>query len=65
MDNVKWVEGKEGKDGFDYDKQSWILDSKYVRCGHPEEMDCQCYGKLHNGEDFRGEFGSESDYNRR
>ncbi len=23
---------------------------KYVKCGHPKQMDCQCYGKIHAGE---------------
>ena len=36
--------------GYDYDNQAWALDGKYVRCGHPEDMDCGCYGKEHEGE---------------
>ncbi len=35
---------------FDYEKQVWIVDGKYQRCGHPETMDCKCYGKEHAGE---------------
>lgn len=35
---------------YDYDKQAWIEDGRYVRCHHPEAMDCDCYGKLHAGE---------------
>lgn len=35
---------------FDYERQAWIKDGKYVRCGHPESMDCGCYGRLHEGE---------------
>ncbi len=35
---------------FDYDNQAWTKDGRYVRCGHPEAMDCQCFGKLHEGE---------------
>jgi hypothetical protein len=38
------------EDRFDYDHQAWIVDGRYVRCGHPESMDCNCYGKLHEGE---------------
>ncbi len=34
---------------FDYDKQVWVVNGKYQRCGHPNSMDCQCYGKLHAG----------------
>lgn len=36
--------------GFDYANQAWVRDGKYVRCGHPETMDCGCYGKAHAGE---------------
>ncbi len=43
---------REGKlyDGYDYEHQAWVKDGKYIRCGHPESMNCQCYGKLHDGE---------------
>jgi hypothetical protein len=36
--------------GYDYDNQAWYMNGVYVRCGHPEDMDCGCYGKLHQGE---------------
>ena len=36
--------------GYDYGRQVWILNGKYIRCGHPEDMKCNCYGKLHEGE---------------
>ena len=36
--------------GYDYDNQAWVKDGLYVRCGHPENMDCGCYGKEHEGE---------------
>lgn len=36
--------------GFDYDNQCWVVDGLVQRCGHPESMDCRCYGKLHQGE---------------
>ncbi|MDD5007298.1 MAG: hypothetical protein PHC68_02710 [Syntrophorhabdaceae bacterium] len=36
--------------GFDYKHQAWVLNGVYVRCGHPENMDCRCYGKDHVGE---------------
>lgn len=35
---------------FDYDKQAWVQNGRYVRCGHPEAMDCRCYGRAHEGE---------------
>ena len=37
-------------DGYDYDKQAWYQNGVYVRCGHPESMNCECYGKLHEGQ---------------
>ena len=42
---------KDGKlyNGYDYERQVWILKGIYQRCGHPENMTCQCYGKLHAG----------------
>ncbi len=40
----------KARQSYDYDKQVWILDGKYVRCGHPESMGCDCYGRLHAGE---------------
>lgn len=33
---------------FDYENQAWIVDGRYVRCGH--EAECECYGKIHEGE---------------
>ena len=35
---------------FDYVKQAWVIDGKYIRCGHPESMSCGCYGRIHEGE---------------
>ena len=37
--------------GYDYKNQAWVVDGKYVKCGHPAEMNCKCFGKLHEGED--------------
>lgn len=39
--------------GYDYDNQAWNVDGVYIRCGHPEGMDCGCYGRLHEGEESR------------
>jgi hypothetical protein len=36
--------------GFDYQNQAWVENGRYVRCGHPESMDCGCYGRQHEGE---------------
>lgn len=35
---------------YDYENQAWVENGKYVRCGHPEHMNCGCYGKAHEGE---------------
>ena len=37
--------------GYDYERQAWVMDGKYIACGHPESMSCGCYGKLHEGEE--------------
>jgi hypothetical protein len=36
--------------GFDYTRQAWAEAGRWVRCGHPEEMGCRCWGKVHEGE---------------
>lgn len=36
--------------GYDYSRQAWVREGKYVRCGHPETMRCGCYGRAHEGE---------------
>ena len=36
--------------GYDYDNQAWVKNGLYVRCGHPENVNCNCYGKRHEGE---------------
>lgn len=45
-------EARNGKlyNGYDYENQAWVLKGKYQKCGHPESMKCNCYGKLHEGE---------------
>lgn len=35
---------------FDYEVQAWVERGVYVRCGHPDSMDCACYGRVHEGE---------------
>lgn len=37
--------------GFDYEKQAWVIDAKYARCAHPETVICDCYGRLHEDEE--------------
>jgi len=36
--------------GYDYQNQTWVKNGRYVRCGHPDAMACDCYGRLHEGE---------------
>lgn len=38
------------KNGYSYAKQCWIENGIIENCGHPETMDCRCYGRLHHGE---------------
>jgi len=42
---------KDGKlfNGFDYDNQAWVLSGEYQDCGHPEDMECKCYGRKNKG----------------
>lgn len=41
------------KNGFSYTHQTWIKDFIVQRCGHPQQMNCQCFGKKHEGEQVR------------
>lgn len=36
--------------GFDYENQAWVVDGRYVCCGHPANMNCGCFGRIHAGE---------------
>lgn len=38
------------QNGFDYQNQAWVVNGKYVACGHPASMECDCFGRLHAGE---------------
>ena len=48
-DQIMNTEGRL-MDGYDYENQAWVKRGRYIRCGHPEGMDCNCYGKLHEAE---------------
>jgi hypothetical protein len=48
--------------GFDYDRQAWVKDGRYVRCGHPETMQCGCYGREHEGEQVTPQAGHPAPY---
>jgi hypothetical protein len=51
--NMQTIEHSTGRlvNGFDYERQAWVIDGKYRRCGHPQNMRCNCYGRLHEGEE--------------
>lgn len=34
---------------YDYERQAWIVDGRYVDCAHPAGMACNCYGRSHAG----------------
>ena len=36
-------------DGYDYENQAWVIDGVYQRCGHPESMNCGCFGRKYVG----------------
>ena len=36
--------------GYDYTNQAWVRNGRYVRCGHANQANCKCYGRLHQGE---------------
>jgi hypothetical protein len=35
---------------YDYKNQAWVVDGIYQACNHPESMECNCYGRIHAGE---------------
>ena len=35
---------------YDYTNQAWIVNGRYKSCAHPGSMNCQCYGRIHQGE---------------
>lgn len=39
---------KDAVNGYDYRHHAWVLDGKYVECGHGKP--CNCYGTIHHGE---------------
>ena len=37
--------------GYDYHNQAWVVDGKYVACGHGTP--CDCFGTRHAGEPIK------------
>ena len=40
----------KNKTAYDYEKQVWIVNGKYEACGHKEDLNCKCYGRIHKNE---------------
>ena len=57
MSRLSRDEFQDGRliNGYDYDNQAWVLDGRYVLCGHPPDMACICYGRSHAGEETKGD----------
>ena len=36
--------------GYDYNNQAWVVDGKYVRCGH-KDTECSCFGRIAEGQE--------------
>ena len=39
--------------GYDYKNQAWVINGKFERCDHPKNMNCNCYGRIHEGENTK------------
>lgn len=39
--------------GYDYVNQCRIVRGIIQRCGHPDSMQCNCYGRIHAGESVK------------
>ncbi len=40
-------------DYYDYANQAWVKNGRYVRCGHDISMTCNCFGRIHEGEEAK------------
>lgn len=43
------VVGGKLVNGYDYKNQAWVVDGVYVDCGHPQSMECACFGRVNKG----------------
>ena len=43
--------------GYDYDRQCWVVDGLYASCGHPERYR-GCWGCTHAGQKFTPYFAN-------
>ena len=48
-DSVNQVIGGRLVNGYDYHNQAWVLHGRYVACGHPKDINCNCFGKVNAG----------------
>ena len=46
-----YISNDKQKYSYDYENQVWIVGGKYRDCGHPEDMKCKCFGRLHKDEE--------------
>ncbi len=51
--SVTWPHAPRLLNGYDYENQAWVRDGRYGRCGHPQQMNCGCYGRIHEGEETK------------
>lgn len=40
----------KGKTEYDYINQCWVVDDVIQGCVHSDDVNCNCYGKKHEGE---------------
>ena len=41
------------RNGYDYKNQCWIENYIVIRCGHPVNLNCKCFGRLNADKDIR------------
>ena len=53
MSRVSGDEMVDGRlmNGYDYERQAWVVEGRYVACSHSTAMTCGCYGREHVGEE--------------
>lgn len=50
IEDIEEVQAEDPRSGYDYLNQAFVLRGRYVRCGHPQEMNCNCFGRRHANE---------------
>ena len=44
------IENSNLINGYDYEHQAWVKNGYYENCGHPDDMNCGCFGRRHADE---------------